>query len=77
MSSTRVSLHVNAPRERVYRAIIDPNAIAKWMVPTGMTSQMPTPVPAARHLRRLIGRQRDLILVLRQPPLEALQFRIQ
>jgi uncharacterized protein YndB with AHSA1/START domain len=40
MSSTRISRHVNAPRERVYRAFIDPNAIAAWMVPTGMTSQV-------------------------------------
>ena len=40
MSSTRISRRVNAPRERVYRAFIDPNAIATWMVPTGMTSQV-------------------------------------
>ena len=40
MSSTRVTRHVNAPRERVYRAFVDANAIAKWMVPTGMTSHV-------------------------------------
>ena len=40
MSSTRLGRHINAPRERVYRAFIDPNAIATWMVPTGMTSQV-------------------------------------
>jgi uncharacterized protein YndB with AHSA1/START domain len=37
MRSTRVSQHVNAPRERVYRTLIDPNAIAKWKVPDGMS----------------------------------------
>jgi uncharacterized protein YndB with AHSA1/START domain len=40
MSSTRLSRHVNAPRARVYRAVIDPNAVAQWKVPTGMTSQV-------------------------------------
>ena len=40
MSSTRVSRHVKAPRARVYRAFVDANAIATWMVPTGMTSQV-------------------------------------
>jgi uncharacterized protein YndB with AHSA1/START domain len=29
---------VNAPRDRVFRALLDPEAIAKWRVPTGMTS---------------------------------------
>lgn len=37
MRSTRVSQHVNAPRERVYRALIDPNAIPEWKVPDGMS----------------------------------------
>jgi uncharacterized protein YndB with AHSA1/START domain len=40
MSSTRVSRQVNAPRERVYRALIDAKAIAAWRVPTGMTSHV-------------------------------------
>jgi uncharacterized protein YndB with AHSA1/START domain len=40
MSSTRISRHVNAPRVRVYRAFVDPNAVATWMVPTGMTSHV-------------------------------------
>jgi uncharacterized protein YndB with AHSA1/START domain len=40
MSSTRVGRHVNAPRVRVYSAFVDPKAIATWMVPTGMTSQV-------------------------------------
>lgn len=37
MSSTRVSRHVNAPRAQIYRALLDPNAIAQWKVPDGMT----------------------------------------
>jgi uncharacterized protein YndB with AHSA1/START domain len=40
MRSTRVSRQVNAPRERVYRALIDAKAIAAWRVPTGMTSHV-------------------------------------
>jgi uncharacterized protein YndB with AHSA1/START domain len=40
MSSTRVSRHVNGPRAKVYRAFVDANAVAAWMVPTGMTSQV-------------------------------------
>ena len=40
MSSTRISWHVDAPRARVYHALVDANAIATWMVPTGMTSQV-------------------------------------
>jgi uncharacterized protein YndB with AHSA1/START domain len=31
---------VNAPRAAVYRALLDADAVATWMVPTGMTSQM-------------------------------------
>ena len=31
---------MNAPRASVYRALLDPDAIAKWRVPTGMTSQV-------------------------------------
>ncbi len=37
MSSTRISLRINAPRARVYRALLDARAIATWKVPTGMT----------------------------------------
>ena len=40
MSTTRVSQHVNAPRERVYRALLDAEAVQAWMVPTGMTSEV-------------------------------------
>ena len=37
---TRISRRLNAPRERVYRALLDPGAVATWMVPTGMTSRV-------------------------------------
>ena len=40
MASTRSSRRINAPRESVYRALIDAQAIATWMVPTGMTSHV-------------------------------------
>src|SRR4051812_10412662 len=40
MSSTRLSRRVNAPRARVYRALLDAQAVATWMVPTGMTSHV-------------------------------------
>jgi uncharacterized protein YndB with AHSA1/START domain len=37
MSSTRISLHIDAPRQDVYAALIDADAIAKWKTPDGMT----------------------------------------
>jgi len=40
MSSTRISWHVNTPRAIVYHALLDARAVATWMVPTGMTSQV-------------------------------------
>ena len=40
MGATRISIIVNAPRARVYRALIDARAVATWMVPDGMTSQV-------------------------------------
>jgi uncharacterized protein YndB with AHSA1/START domain len=40
MSSTRVTRHVNAPRARVYHVLLDARAVATWMVPTGMTSDV-------------------------------------
>jgi uncharacterized protein YndB with AHSA1/START domain len=39
-TSTRTSRHVNAPRAHVYRALLDPQAVATWMVPVGMTSHV-------------------------------------
>jgi uncharacterized protein YndB with AHSA1/START domain len=38
MSSTRVTRRIHAPRADVYRAFLDPHAVAQWMAPTGMTS---------------------------------------
>jgi uncharacterized protein YndB with AHSA1/START domain len=38
--STRVSRYVNAPRSAVYRALLDADAITRWRVPDGMTSQV-------------------------------------
>jgi uncharacterized protein YndB with AHSA1/START domain len=40
MTSTRNRHHVNAPGPVVYRALLDPGAIAMWRVPTGMTSHV-------------------------------------
>jgi uncharacterized protein YndB with AHSA1/START domain len=40
MTATRISRRVNAPRPKVYRALLDARAAATWMVPTGMTSQV-------------------------------------
>jgi uncharacterized protein YndB with AHSA1/START domain len=42
MSSTRITRRVNAPRANVYRALLDARAVATWMVPTGMTSDVHT-----------------------------------
>ena len=36
MAATRRRRRINAPRERAYRALIDPRAAAKWKVPNGM-----------------------------------------
>jgi uncharacterized protein YndB with AHSA1/START domain len=38
--STQVTRHVRAPRSVVYRALLDPTAIANWRVPAGMTSHV-------------------------------------
>ncbi len=40
MTATRISRRVSAPRPKVYRALLDARAVATWMVPTGMTSQV-------------------------------------
>jgi uncharacterized protein YndB with AHSA1/START domain len=37
MVSTRITHYINAPRARVYQALLDPDAVAKWKVPDGMT----------------------------------------
>jgi uncharacterized protein YndB with AHSA1/START domain len=40
MTQTRIRYHLNAPRSAVYRALTDAGAIARWKVPTGMTSHV-------------------------------------
>lgn len=40
MSSTCISRHIDAPRAAVYRALLDPRAVAAWRVPAGMTSRV-------------------------------------
>lgn len=42
MAATRITQQVNAPRDRVYQALLDPVAVARWMVPSGMTSRVHT-----------------------------------
>jgi uncharacterized protein YndB with AHSA1/START domain len=42
MNSTLIRVHINAPRAVVYRTILDARAVATWMVPNGMTSQVHT-----------------------------------
>jgi uncharacterized protein YndB with AHSA1/START domain len=38
--TTRVSTHIDASPAEVYRALLDPDAIARWRVPDGMTAQV-------------------------------------
>ncbi|HLU11940.1 MAG TPA: SRPBCC family protein [Oceanobacillus sp.] len=38
--STRVSWLINAPREVVYRAFLEPDAVASWLPPDGMKGQV-------------------------------------
>lgn len=40
LAATNLVQHVNAPRAAVYRALIDPAAVSRWMVPDGMTSHI-------------------------------------
>jgi uncharacterized protein YndB with AHSA1/START domain len=40
MYSTKVTRHIRAPRSAVYRALLDADAIQKWRVPDGMSSQV-------------------------------------
>lgn len=37
MTSTRISRRIDAPRAAVYRALLDPEAIARWRFPEGMS----------------------------------------
>lgn len=38
--STQVTRHVDAPRQAVYRALLDADALARWRVPAGMSSHV-------------------------------------
>ncbi|MGY1680050.1 SRPBCC family protein [Geodermatophilus sp. SYSU D01176] len=40
VTTTRVSRHLAAPRAAVYRALLDPEAVARWKVPAGMTCRV-------------------------------------
>ncbi|MBC7814776.1 MAG: SRPBCC family protein [Burkholderiales bacterium] len=40
--STRVSQIIKAPREVVYRAFLEPDAVASWLPPDGMTGHVHT-----------------------------------
>jgi uncharacterized protein YndB with AHSA1/START domain len=37
---TRLSRYIRAPRAAVYRALLDAEAVRRWMVPDGMTSHV-------------------------------------
>jgi uncharacterized protein YndB with AHSA1/START domain len=40
MATTRVTKHFAAPRERVYAALIDRDAVASWKVPSAMRAEV-------------------------------------
>lgn len=40
MATTRVRRLIDAPRQRVYEALVDPDAVARWKVPAGMTCEV-------------------------------------
>ena len=40
MSSTRITCHIHSPRAAVYRALLDPRAVAQWRAPDGMTCRV-------------------------------------
>jgi len=39
-TATRIQRHLQAPPSHVYRALIDPQAVASWMTPDDMTSEV-------------------------------------
>ena len=40
VTATQISRLIRAPRSAVYRALVDPEAVRRWMVPDGMTSEI-------------------------------------
>jgi uncharacterized protein YndB with AHSA1/START domain len=40
VATTRVTKHFAAPRERVYAALIDRDAVARWKVPSAMRAEV-------------------------------------
>ena len=40
MTTTRVARRIHAPHARVYRALVDPGLVQRWMVPDQMTSRV-------------------------------------
>jgi uncharacterized protein YndB with AHSA1/START domain len=40
LKCTRIARRINAPRAVIYRALLDARAVARWKVPTGMTSHV-------------------------------------
>jgi uncharacterized protein YndB with AHSA1/START domain len=40
MATTRLTKHIHASRALVYRALLDPEAVQRWMVPDSMTSRV-------------------------------------
>ena len=40
MTTTRVSKRLDAPRARVYAALVDREVVARWKVPSGMTCEV-------------------------------------
>jgi uncharacterized protein YndB with AHSA1/START domain len=40
MTTTQVTRRIDAPRSEVYRALLDADAVQRWMVPDGMTSKV-------------------------------------
>lgn len=53
MTATRLTRHVKAPRADVYRALLDPRAVARWQVPKGMTSKIHTFEPREGGIFRI------------------------
>ena len=40
MNTTRLTRNIRAPRAAIYRALLDADAVRRWMVPDGMTSHV-------------------------------------